>query len=304
MPEGRGGAISGWEAAIERADTPPADIVPGTLGRARSRSRLRVGYAGLRGRAQPRGDRGGRPRAAASSGCRSTPPALRWPRGGAAVATSALARRQAARRPRAGSRALAALLAARRPGDLVLVVSSRGRCAGGCSRSGPPVSSGGSNLRSDSTRTDGLVSATDIAPTVLEQLGLAVPDDVAGEPIEASGNRSADELTELRDRLAEVGPRRWTVVLGGLAGAALLRRRCRRGSVRLAAGALGAGGAFLAALWLPSVLLVTGALAPSRLGELVLIAVAAPAAGAATDRLLPWPWAIVLRRRRHVLSHI
>ena len=34
---------------------------------------------------------------------------------------------------------------------------------------------GAGDLTSDSTRTDGLVISTDIAPTVLDRLGVAVP---------------------------------------------------------------------------------------------------------------------------------
>ena len=41
-------------------------------------------------------------------------------------------------------------------------------------------------LSSDSTRMRGYALATDIAPTILERLGLSVPDEMSGEPIEAS----------------------------------------------------------------------------------------------------------------------
>ena len=148
----------------------------------------------------------------------------------------------------------------------------------------------GSNLRSDSTRTDGLVVATDLAPTVLERLGLEIPDQISGEPIEAAGSRSPDQLSDLRDRLSDVGPRRWTVVLLGLLGGAL---------VAAALGAALPGGrrraarcALLAALWLPPVLLATGAIAPTGVGEMLLIAVLTGPLALATDVLLPWPRAI------------
>jgi hypothetical protein len=62
--------------------------------------------------------------------------------------------------------------------------------------------------------------------------------------------------------------------------------------------------AFLAALWLPTVLLATGALAPSRLGELLLISLACALLALVTDRLLPWPRGIALPALVAVLSHL
>ena len=55
---------------------------------------------------------------------------------------------------------------------------------------------GGTTLYSDSTRTEGLVSATDVAPTVLERLDVAVPDDMTGQPIEARGDASPADLSQ------------------------------------------------------------------------------------------------------------
>ena len=54
------------------------------------------------------------------------------------------------------------------------------------------------NLTSDSTRLDGYVLSTDVAPTILERFGIAVPSEMSGQPIRAEGrstrrrsNRSA-----------------------------------------------------------------------------------------------------------------
>lgn len=161
----------------------------------------------------------------------------------------------------------------------------------------------GKDLRSETTRTDGLVSATDVAPTAMEFVGAEAPDEVAGRPIEATGDRTADDLNEFRDRLDEIGPRRWLVAVGGLAGAVLFAGVAAIGAPGGRLRRLGRA-AFLAALWLPSVLLVTGALAPSRLGELALIAIACALLALASDRLVPWPRAIALPASVAVLSHV
>ena len=81
---------------------------------------------------------------------------------------------------------------------------------------------GGTTLYSDSTRTEGIVSSTDVAPTVLERLGIDVPNDMSGKPIEARGDASPADLSELRNRLTDLGPRRWAVIWLGLIGAVLL----------------------------------------------------------------------------------
>ena len=58
------------------------------------------------------------------------------------------------------------------------------------SRSGSPGEGfGDGNLTSDTTRTDGFVLATDIAPTILDRYGLAIPDEMSGGPIRAEGER-------------------------------------------------------------------------------------------------------------------
>jgi hypothetical protein len=159
---------------------------------------------------------------------------------------------------------------------------------------------GGKDLRSDSTRTDGLVITTDFAPTVMKRLGLAVPKAVAGEPIEASGSRSADDLVRLRKRFAAVGPRRWGVVLGGLGLAVALVALVARGRPRTIGRC-----ALSAALWMPAVLLVTGALAPgSALLEAGIVGAACGLLALLTDRLLPWPRAIALPAAVTVGVHV
>ena len=249
----RGGHIAGWEAVLERADTPPAEIDPGTLGGAVRGAGLPLAYAGRTGMANREAvvaaDRGGGVARAA----------LYQPRD-VLAGTLRLwrdSRFLTALLPpgAAGRSVLDGLLAARRPNDLVLVVQQPREPRRRLLAAGAAGLEGGTTLRSDSTRTDGLVLPTDIAPTVLDRLGVPVPDHVDGEPIEAAGDATAAELDDRRARLAVVGPRRWPVTLGGLArrdrpdrpvGPGAQRSKghpALHGPARAARGALAAGGA-------------------------------------------------------------
>ena len=57
------------------------------------------------------------------------------------------------------------------------------------------------NLTSASTRTDGVVLSTDITPTVLEHLGLEVPDAMNGSLIVSEGDRDPAAVADLQARL-------------------------------------------------------------------------------------------------------
>ena len=99
----------------------------------------------------------------------------------------------------------------------------------------------------------GYALSTDIAPTVLERLGLPVPDEMSGEPIEATGEVDPGFVERLEDRLAAVGPRRGPVIgtnlliwvgLAALAGVAFGRAWPARGAAPARGhGRLSAGGA-------------------------------------------------------------
>ena len=136
-------------------------------------------------------------------------------------------------------------------------------------------------LTSDSTRRDGLVLSTDLAPTILERLRLDVPDAMSGSRIRAEGTPDPDELASLERRMADVGPRRGPVI--GLSLVAWV-------AVALAAvaafGARGARAALpvvaLAGLYVPAVLLVAAALDPSEAVERLLVGLGCPALGGAT----------------------
>ena len=162
------------------------------------------------------------------------------------------------------------IVGARRAQDLVLVIQDPSHITRRLVAMGAAgVPGSGTTLYSDSTRTDGVVSSTDVAPTVLRQLGVDVPDDMSGKPIEARGNASPQDLSGLRNRLTDLGPRRWGVIWLGLIGALLIAGvvGVARRDARLPWRAL-----LLAAMWLPSVLLVTAAIAPTAPVETLIVA--------------------------------
>jgi hypothetical protein len=300
LPAVEGGTISSWDSARERATTPPADVVPGTLAQAVLDDGGSVAYVGIEGRlnreAIVAADRAGRVEHVrlATPGALGREAVRLWRRSRLLVASLSSGPD--------GRRALGLLFRARRRHDLLLAVQQPTAVRRRLLALGAAGLAGGENVRSDSTRTDGIVVSTDIAPTVLERLGAPAPAHVAGEPIEAHGGRNAEELTELKDRLSEIGPRRWTVMLAGLGGAALLASVMTRawGGWRRRLARL----AFLAALWLPSVLLVSGAIAPSRTGEITFIAVGTGLLALASDRLVPWPRGIALAAGVTVLAQL
>jgi hypothetical protein len=143
-------------------------------------------------------------------------------------------------------------------------------------------------LRSATTRRDGLIAATDVAPSVLEVLGIEVPDDMQGQSIEGRGKADASAVQRMYDRLAVVTARRGDAlrwILGSFLVllAALWLARGREG---VQAG-LRIG--FLGVLWLPGVALALAAIAPSRLVEAAALGAGALALGALTDRFVRWP---------------
>ena len=133
------------------------------------------------------------------------------------------------------------------------------------------------NLTSDSTRLDGYVLTTDIAPTILDRLGIAVPSEMSGQPIRGEGGVDPAAVESLGRRMAEIPERRgpvigfallaWFVLLGLLA--ALSAGRLARPGAKVAG---------LAVVYLPLVLLLGAALEPSQGVEQLLAIFGAPAA--------------------------
>jgi hypothetical protein len=138
------------------------------------------------------------------------------------------------------------------------------------------------DLTSDSTRTDGLVSSTDLAPTILDRLGIEVPDQMSGTEIRAEGETDPAGLADLERRLID-RPSRDLVLLLPLAAwiaiaavvALLAGPRADRAPFRL----LG-----LAIVWAPFVLLVTAALDAGEVVTALAVGLGSVALSVAADR--------------------
>lgn len=144
-------------------------------------------------------------------------------------------------------------------------------------------------LTSDSTRTEGLVTNTDLAPTILRWLGAEIPSEMNGEPISAGGERDVAALIDLEQRYEVTGERRGPVVgetlllwLAAAGLAALIRRR--RGA-RVALSLLA-----LSLAYLPFVLLLTPLFDPSLLAERLAAILGPPLLALATRVAIGgWP---------------
>jgi hypothetical protein len=132
------------------------------------------------------------------------------------------------------------------------------------------------DLTSDTTRTDGYVTSTDIAPTILQHFGLAVPSQMSGQPIHTEGSIDPAGIESRAARMAVVSHRRGPVIgfslLAWTIAAALLALLSRGALARLAVRLLG-----LAVVYLPLMLLAGAALEPGEYQEMLLVMVAAPA---------------------------
>lgn len=279
------GFIFGWSKALERADTALAEITPGLLA-----SRIPGGgaYAGVSGRhdieAAVAADRQGNV-ARVSLG----------PASSLATRVRKLLRRHrfvVANLPTAakGDAVLDALLRERRPGDLLIVMqtppAARVPQLLPAGVAGVPGANG--MLTSPTTHLPGIVAGIDIPVTILDELHLAVPDGVKGQPIRAEGVRDAAALESVGERLRVVSGRR-TPTLGALLFAWLgltlglgfaADRRGVRAALRIGS---------LAILWVLPMLLLTGWLAPGRLAEIAIVVAGSFGLGALTDRLVRWP---------------
>ncbi|MGH2956084.1 MAG: hypothetical protein ACRDL6_03725, partial [Solirubrobacterales bacterium] len=145
------------------------------------------------------------------------------------------------------------------------------------------------NLTSDTTRTDGFVLSTDVAPTILDRYGIGVPDEMSGEPIRAEGEPDAAAVQDRADRMKVVAKRRTPVIVENLVlwiALALLVALATRG--RLAGPALMVLG--LSCIYLPLMLLAGAATEPSETGERLLVGIGAPILAALTAVLARgWP---------------
>lgn len=288
---GGGWQLSDWAIAQRRADKAPGDVVPGLLASTLHADGRHLEYVGIGGQfalgAIVAADERGQVEAAslgpaASAGSRAAAAFGKYDLVVADLPSGA-----------AGLEALDLVLAARGHDGFVYVV--RGPEPKKLELLPSAIAAPGirGQLRSATTRRNGVVAATDVAPTVLRRLGVAVPDKMQGQPITARGAEDPAAVRALGDRLAVVVSRRgdclrwllgsWLALLA-LAGLAAGRRGVRA-AVRVA---------LLGALWLPGVALVNAGLGSGRLAEAAILALASLALGAVTDLLVRWPAAPVV----------
>jgi len=158
------------------------------------------------------------------------------------------------------------------------------------------------NLTSDSTRMDGYVLSTDLAPTILDHFGIPVPSEMSGQPIRAEGKVDVAAIESLGDRMEVISSRRGPVIglniaiwLAALALVALLSRgRLARPAVRVAG---------LAIVYLPLVLLLGAALEPGETAERLLVLVLCPLLAVATLLLLRGYRALAVASAATVLAY-
>lgn len=286
IPDGEGGLIVDWIAAALRADGAPAEIVPGLLG---STVPGGVGYVGIRGEpnleAVAAADRGG----AIPSVSIGSPQTV-------AERTRKMLRRHrfvVALLPPgfAGDRQLDQMIADRPQDQLLIAQQSpppfRGPQLLWTGMVGLGAGAGGS-FTSTTTSLAGVAAGIDLLPTILDQLGVPVPDGVRGQPIRLGGTRDAATLDALDKRLSVIPARRmpalqtflyvWLAVV--LIGGIVRDRAGVRFGIRI-------GG--LAMMWLPATVLVTAIFEPSRQAELFALAGGSFTLALLTDRFVRWP---------------
>jgi hypothetical protein len=288
-PAGAGAIVEGWPAARRRAEHAPQLLRPGLLA---SQIPGGAGYAGITGDSHADAVLAAEMRgriAAFSLGSAST----------LLARLSALGRAHAlvvADLPGGGEgRAdLRALSRERAPGQLLIVVQRVQQPASGellWTAAAGLVGGGGMELSSQSTNERGLIASFDLAPTILEHLGLTpLPPDVRGKPIETDGSLDSASLRALMARLHVIGGRRLSA-LGFLLGTWALMLVLAAPWSRARAWAMRAGG--LGVLWAPVAVLIPAALEPSATVEYATIALACMALGALTDALITWPRALL-----------
>lgn len=261
-----------WPSVLDRADSAPADIAPGLL-------TSTLESAGLEVRARGEASctfSSHRPEASATA---SPPKKLSETPRPDLQATSTFEVRNAELRE------LASLVRNLRSGDLLIAAATPVADSGDLVAIGIAGAGFDGNLTSDSTRMDGYVLSTDVAPTVLDRFSLPVPPEMSGQPIRSEGEVDVAEIESLGDRLEVISHRRGPVIgyslllwLGALALVALLSRG------RLARPAVQVTG--LAIVYMPLVLLLGAAIEPGETAEALLVMLGAPALAGLTLALL------------------
>ncbi len=246
LPE-HGKGVGWWLEVVERAESAPADIVPGLLRKTLREDNVRSQF-------------------------------------------SETARTSLDRLPSRGSHAL-----------LIAIAWPTGK-------SDEPVAIGilgggfHGTLTSDSTRTNGYVLSTDVAPTILRHFGIPVPSEMSGQPIRSDGAVDPAGIESLVARMDVISSRRGPVIglnivvwLVALALIALLGRgRLTRPAVRVTG---------LAIVYLPLVLLLGTALEPGETAERLLVLLLCPLLAGLTLMLLRGYRALAVASALTVLAY-
>jgi len=283
-PHDAGAVVEEWQAALQRARNAPQVLEPGLLA---SQITGGSGFVGIAGENDLDGvataNRGGRI-TALSLGSAATLPAR-------IAALNAREQLVVADLP-TGAPGLSDLraLSAARPTEELEIVVQRAPDAPGNELLWVAVGGlgGGHTLTSQSTNQRGLISSVDLAPTILRHLGLAIPDEMRGKPVELDGSFNGAYLRSFKARLQVIYGRRLRALaclFGAWALLMLAALALRRYSVRAWAARVGG----LALLWIPVAVLVPAAFAPGRGVEDALLVLICFGLGALTDRLLRWP---------------
>ncbi len=275
-----GTRVPGWSRIVDRADAAPADLVPGLLSSAiRQSGQTLAADFGLMLPSLLAADRGGRMLRFGGPG---PGPGAGFGRCSAAVCVRDIEVSQLFR-----------LSSALRAGELLIAIERPPPAPDHQLTIGIAGFGFAGNLTSDSTRLRGYVLSTDVAPTVLDHLGVPVPSQMSGEPIHSEGSRDVSAVASLQDRLASIIDRRGSVIglsaliwiALGLLAAAISRGALARPAMQMAA---------LSGIYLPATLLVGAALEPSLAVEQLIVAVGAPLLAAATLLLAPGYRALAL----------
>ncbi len=254
-PRGEEAACANWfEAASARAASAPAEIEPNLLGIELHSHGVAVARSG--------------PSACAFGGSEGMIGDFASSVGYFLSADATLREARAAARGTGGKGLVIAIARPTGADDDPLPIGIAGRGFGG-------------DLTSDSTRTNGYVLSTDIAPTVLGRFGIDVPSEMSGQPITTEGAVDPGAITALGERMGVISHRRGPVIgLSLLAWLVVLAA-----AIAISRGAVARAGArllVLAVVYLPLLLLVGASLEPAQTAETLLVALGAPLLAALT----------------------
>jgi hypothetical protein len=264
-----------FEAVTRRAESAPAEIVPGLLSSALGGHGVEV--------MPPRGD--------ASCALAGTVGIGVGPGGNGEFATAEMSLAAVKSRLRSLRRDDLLIAIARPTGksDAPLAIGLAGRGFHG-------------DLTSDSTRTAGYVLSTDVAPTILRHFNADIPSEVSGQAIRSEGTVDPAAIGSLAARMAVISERRGPVIgLSLLAWLALLglaiavgRGGAARAGVRLVG---------LAVIYMPLMMLAGAAIEAGQSAEVLLVALGAPALGALTLTMLSGYRALAFASALTVLAY-